>query len=278
MKYDPDHHFAMRDYLEAVANCLSDAAVAESNRKEISQNIVAQFEEMLQQNPDLDETAYVAALDDPDSFALFSSEDSKKTLQHSPSPSKSRPKLGVIVAVALLIVSITLVIGIGTYMIHLRNEIVSSRTGIKASRAQIETTLQRRYDLIPNLVETVKGYTTHEQELFIEVARLRSQWAAAESAEARQAIQPQVEKSMIKLVALAEQYPALAASEQFIALQFQLEGTENRIAIARNRFNDVLRQYNELTQRFPANLFGYEQNEDYFEAAPEAKVAPKVQF
>ena len=175
-----------------------------------------------------------------------------------------------------LVVAATIVILVGSYVIYLWNQIVDARVAIKASWAQVETTLQRRYDLIPNLVEIVKGYATHERELFTEIARLRSQWGAAGSAQTKKVIQPQMENSLTTIVALAEQYPSLRSSEQFMALQYQLEGTENRIAVARVRYNEFLRRYNALTQRFPGSLFGFTQDENYIEAQRET--APKAEF
>jgi LemA protein len=166
----------------------------------------------------------------------------------------------------------------GFYLVRLRNEIVVSQATIKSSWAQVETMLQRRYDLLPNLAETVKGYAAHEKEVFEEVARARSQWATAQTPGQRQALAPQMEGALSRLLAVSEQYPNLKASEQFLALQYQLEGTENRIAVARTRYNDALREYNSQVQQFPANLLGFDLNEQFFEAVKEAGTAPKVSF
>jgi len=181
-----------------------------------------------------------------------------------------------IAAVVVLVVLILIVWGIGSY-----NNLVTMQEQVKNSWAQVETVLQRRYDLIPNLVNTVKGYAKQEQTVFTEVARLRSQWAGAKtSAEQAQAAN-QLEGALGRLMVIVESYPELKSNQNFLALQDELAGTENRIAVERRRFNDSARVYNTAIRRFPtsavAGLFGFAPH-PYFEAAATAREAPKVEF
>lgn len=165
-----------------------------------------------------------------------------------------------------------------------RNSLVSLKEDVEMQQSQIETTLQRRSDLIPNLVETVKGYTTHEEEVFTEIADARAKLAGSiESgdietiSEANNAL----DSALGRLLAISENYPDLKASEQFIALQDELAGTENRIAVARQYYNEKVRTYNTTVQSFPASIVagmsGYYPVE-YFEADEEATEVPEVNF
>ncbi len=181
------------------------------------------------------------------------------------------------VAVLLLLVAIPGCIGVGAY-----NTLVQRQEAIHESWAQVENVLQRRYDLIPNLVNTVKGYATHEREVLEEVTRLRSQWGEAktdgEKVQAAQAL----EGALGRLMVVVERYPDLKANQNFLALQDELAGTENRIAVERRRYNETVRSYNVAVRGFPsnvvANLTGFKMSDAYFQAAGEAKQAPKVQF
>jgi LemA protein len=179
---------------------------------------------------------------------------------------------GVVVAIALLLG----VVGVGQY-----NALVRQREGVDAAWAQVENVLQRRADLIPNLVETVRGYAGHEREIFTEVANARSRLLGARSpAEAAEA-SGQMESALGRLLVIAEAYPQLRASEQFTRLQDELAGTENRIAVERRRYNEEVRSFNSSVQTFPKNLFagafGFGVRE-YFEVAPEAREVPQVDF
>lgn len=163
------------------------------------------------------------------------------------------------------------------------NRLVDSREAIEEQWAQVETVLQRRYDLIPNLVNTVKGYAKHERQLLEEVTRLRSQWGAAKTGTERLQTANQLESALSRLLLVVERYPDLKANQNFLKLQDELAGTENRIAVERRRYNQAVRAYNVLTKRFPSNLvarwFGFESKDDaYFEAAETAQEAPKVTF
>lgn len=165
-----------------------------------------------------------------------------------------------------------------------RNSLVSLKEDVEMQKSQIETTLQRRSDLIPNLVATVKGYANHEEEVFTEIADARSKLAGSiESGDMKSISEANnaLDSALGRLLAISENYPDLKASEQFIALQDELAGTENRIAVARQYYNEKLNTYNTTVQRFPtsivAGMSGYYPMQ-YFEADESAKEVPKVEF
>lgn len=180
------------------------------------------------------------------------------------------------------LVIIALLVIVGIWGFALNNRIVALHESCTAAWAQVETVLQRRFDLIPNLVNTVKGYAAHEKAIFEEVTRLRSQWAGAATPADKTEAASRLEGAIGRLLLVAERYPDLKASANFRDLQVQLEGTENRIAVERQRYNDALRAYNTKIRQFPgsiiANARGFKPNMAYFEAAPAAKEAPKVDF
>jgi len=182
----------------------------------------------------------------------------------------------------VLIVILVVVAIIGVWLVSINNRLVTLREGCSAAGAQVETVLQRRFDLVPNLVETVKGYAKHEKGVIEEVTRLRSQWATAKTPEDKAQAAAQLEGGISRLLLVAEQYPDLKASDGFLGLQVQLEGTENRIAVERQRYNEAIRVYNTSIQTFPnslvAGLRGFTPLRTYYEAAPQAKEAPKVEF
>ncbi len=167
---------------------------------------------------------------------------------------------------------------------------VTLEEGVDAAWSQVENVYQRRADLIPNLVATVKGYAEHEQETFIAVTEARSKVnninveGIANNPQALknfQAAQGQLSSALSRLMVVVEKYPELKANQNFLDLQTQLEGTENRIAVERNRFNKAAQGYNTIIRRFPgsiyAGIFGFERKA-YFEAEAGSKVAPKVEF
>lgn len=165
-----------------------------------------------------------------------------------------------------------------------RNSLVSLKEDVEMQQAQIETTLQRRSDLIPNLVATVKGYATHEEKVFTEIADARSKLAGSiESGDIESISEANdaLDSALGRLLAISENYPDLKASEQFIALQDELAGTENRIAVARQYYNEKVRTYNTSVQSFPtsivAGMSGYYPMQ-YFEANESAKEVPEVNF
>ncbi len=165
-----------------------------------------------------------------------------------------------------------------------RNSLMSLKEDVEMQQSQIETTLQRRSDLIPNLVATVKGYATHEEKVFTEIADARSKLAGSiESGDIESISEANnaLDSALGRLLSISENYPDLKASEQFIALQDELAGTENRIAVARQYYNEKVRTYNITVQRFPtsivAGMSGYYPMQ-YFEADESAKEVPEVNF
>ena len=170
------------------------------------------------------------------------------------------------------------------------NGLVKQQESVETAWAQVENQYQRRADLIPNLVETVKGYAKHEQETFEKVIEARANATKVtidptnmtpEDLQKYQAAQGDVTNALSKLIAVAEAYPDLKANENFKELQNQLEGTENRIAVERNKFNEVAKEYNTNRRTFPTNilagLFGFGEK-PYFQAQEGADKAPKVDF
>jgi LemA protein len=183
--------------------------------------------------------------------------------------------IGLAVVVLVVIVLIAWFISIG-------NRLVALQENVHTAWAQVETVLQRRYDLIPNLVNTVKGYAKHEKDVLEEVTRLRSQWGAAKTTSEKVEAAGQLEGALSRLLLVVERYPDLKASANFRDLQYELSGTENRISVERQRYNEAARAYNTAVRQFPgslvAGLRGFSADAKYFEAAPAAKEAPKVDF
>lgn len=185
-------------------------------------------------------------------------------------------KLLVVLGVIALVVVILVASIAGTY-----NSLVGLETAVEEKQAAISTQLQRRSDLIPNLVNTVKGYAAHEEEVYTAIADARSKLAGATTVEDMSEASGELSSALSRLLVVVENYPQLKANENFIALQDQLEGTENRIAVARNDYNEAAKKYNEKIRKFPANIFagmfGFEKV-DYFEAEAGAQKAPEVNF
>ena len=167
-------------------------------------------------------------------------------------------------------------------LVGIYNGLVGQDQNVKKNWAQVENQLQRRYDLIPNLVETVKGYAKHEKELFENVTLARSAWAGAKTPAEKVNAANQVEGALGRLMVVVENYPQLKASENFRALQDELAGTENRVAVERMRYNDSVQSYNVMARSMPnvffVSLFGFDKEKAFFKAAEGAKEAPKVQF
>ena len=180
--------------------------------------------------------------------------------------------LGLVVVVVLAFMS----------YIGSKNTMVAKRNDIQAQFAQIDTQLQRRADLIPNLVNTVKGYAKHEETVFGDIANARAGLLNAQDPQSKIAANNRLDGAIGRLLALSESYPDLKANQNFLALQDQLEGTENRIAVERRRYNDSVRDYDTYIQQFPASLWagiaGFHTNNDYFQADSGSKAAPKVNF
>ena len=161
------------------------------------------------------------------------------------------------------------------------NSLVTKSEAVDNGWAQVENVLQRRADLIPNLVETVKGYAAHEKEVFENVAEARAKLAGARGPAAAGAANGELSSALTRLLAISENYPQLKANENFTRLQDELAGTENRIAVERKRYNDAVRDYNQSIKRFPNNMFagmfGFGAKE-YFQAEAGAQTVPKVKF
>lgn len=161
------------------------------------------------------------------------------------------------------------------------NSFVTLDESVKSSWAQVENQLQRRYDLIPNLVETVKGYARQEKDVLIEVTNARARVGGAGTVPEKIQANNELSGALSRLLVVVEQYPDLKSSQNFLRLQDELAGTENRIAVERRRYNEAVRQYNVAIRRFPNNLlaaaFGF-QPAAFFEAPTAAKAAPSVKF
>ncbi len=166
--------------------------------------------------------------------------------------------------------------GCGTY-----NRLVTYDEEVQEAWAQVETQLQRRLDLIPNLVETVKGFAAQEKEVFIKVTEARSRVAGAGNIPDKIKANNQLSSALSRLLVVVERYPELKSNQNFIRLQDELAGTENRISVARRRYNEAVKRYNVATRKFPSNLiakaFDFEKAE-FFEAPEAAKEPPKVKF
>jgi LemA protein len=183
--------------------------------------------------------------------------------------------------VALIIVVVVVLGFVGWYVNGL-NKVVRLHEGVGEKWAQVETMLQRRNDLIPNLVSTVKGYAGHEEDLFKEITRLRTQWAGAATVEQKIDNARAMEGVLGRLMVVVENYPELKAVENFQTLMAQLEGAENRISTERKRYNEAVRAFNtyqrEVFGKFFAKRRGLTEPQPYFEAAPEAEEVPEVRF
>src|SRR5438132_1001866 len=184
--------------------------------------------------------------------------------------------------VAIIVVIALVIVWTGGIYVGRRNEMVRKNEAIKAAWSQVDNQLQRRADLIPNLVETVKGFAAQEQTVFGEIAKARAALVGARTPADRIAANTQLDGALARLLVVVENYPQLKSNENFLRLQDELAGTENRIAVERKRYNDTLQDYNTYIGLFPNSLFagwaGFKRNEDYFRAAEAARQAPKVAF
>ena len=179
-----------------------------------------------------------------------------------------------------------IVIGIGVllgvFVVGQYNKLVANQEMVKQSWSQVDVVLQRRLELIPNLVETVKGYAKHEKDLFVSIAEARAKLAGAKTVQEKIDGNDALGGMLARLLVVVEQYPQLKANESFAKLQDELAGAENRIAVERRNYNQAVQTYNLTVRRFPGNLmagmFGFQLNDTYFKAAEGAKEAPKVAF
>ncbi len=189
---------------------------------------------------------------------------------------KTQKTLLIVVGLLVLIILIPYTYMKGTY-----NSLVTMDESVKGAWAQVENQLQRRYDLIPNYVETVKGYAAHEKEVFVKVTEARSKVAGAASVGDKIKANNELSSALSRLLVVVERYPELKANTNFIRLQDELAGTENRIAVERRRFNETVKVYNIKIRTFPTNIFAGIFNFEkaaFFEVPEERQEAPKVKF
>jgi LemA protein len=187
-------------------------------------------------------------------------------------------KTGIIVLVVVAVIALL----VGGAYVSSRNQMVTKNETVKSAWAQVDVVLQRRSDLIPNLVETVKGFAAQEQTVFHDIAAARSALLGAQTPADKIAANGQLDGALGRLLLIVENYPQLKSNENFLRLQDELAGTENRIAVERKRYNDTVQDYNTFIGLFPNNIFagwaGFQRNNAYFAASEASREAPKVQF
>ena len=188
--------------------------------------------------------------------------------------------LGITLAVLAVLLLVVLMV-FGSF-VSARNQMVAKDQVVKAAWSEVDVQLERRADLIPNLVSTVKGFTKEESSVYADIAQARDGLMNAQTPEAKIAANGQLDSALAKVLVLTENYPQLRSSDQFMRLQDELSGTENRISVARKRYNDALQDYNTFVLQFPNNIWagiaGFRQNNAYFTASPSAQSVPSVQF
>jgi LemA protein len=184
-------------------------------------------------------------------------------------------------AIVVIVLVVIALIFFGQY-VGVRNTLVAKNQVVKAAWSQVDVVLQRRADLIPNLVQTVKGYAQQEQTVFGDIANARASLLSAGNPQQKIAANQQLDGALGRLLAIVENYPQLRSNENFLRLQDELAGTENRIAVERRRYNDTLQDYNTYLQQFPHNILaswaGFQANDAYFTANEASRQAPKVDF
>ena len=186
--------------------------------------------------------------------------------------------------IVAIVLGVLLLLGllIGGKLTGTRNDLVTQREAINASWAQVDVSLQRRADLIPNLVATVKGFAKQETDVFGAIASARSALLSARSPQEKIQANAQLDAGIGRLLAVVENYPQLRSSENFMRLQDELAASENRIQVERRRYNETVQKYNTTIELFPnnvaASLFGFQRYDAYFKTDPAARVAPKVAF
>jgi LemA protein len=187
-------------------------------------------------------------------------------------------KAGLVILAVLVIVALLL----GSSFVGRRNQMAIKREAVNGAWAQVDVVLQRRADLIPNLVETVKGFATQEQTVFIEIAKAREGYMNATNPGDKIAANAKLDSALTKVLLLSENYPQLKSNENFLRLQDELAGTENRIAVERRRYNEVVQDYNTYISLFPnslvAGMGGFARNDAYFKADEGSRQVPKVNF
>ena len=187
-------------------------------------------------------------------------------------------KIGLVILVILLVLALIL----GSAYVSRRNQMAIKREAVNAAWAQVDVVLQRRADLIPNLVQTVKGFAVHEEQVFSEIAEARGNYLNAKTPADKIAANTKLDAALSKVLLLQENYPQLKSNENFLRLQDELAGTENRIAVERRRYNEAVQDYNTYISLFPnslvASLGGFTRNDAYFKTEEGARTAPKVNF
>ena len=187
-------------------------------------------------------------------------------------------KVGIGIVAAIVIVALI----VGGMYVSSRNQMVALNEQVKSNWAQVDVVLQRRADLIPNLVETVKGIAAHEETVFDDIAKARASLLSAQTPSDKIAANGRLDGALGRLLAVAENYPVLLSSANFLRLQDELAGTENRIAVERKRYDDSLQAYNTFILQFPNNIFagwaGFHRNDAYFAASEASREVPRVQF
>src|ERR1700758_2971143 len=182
----------------------------------------------------------------------------------------------------LVAVIVILVLIFGGMYVSTKNKIVAMDEQVKSNWAQVDVVLQRRADLIPNLVETVKGFAQHEEKVFGDIARARSALIGAKTPADKIAANGALDSALSRLLVITENYPQLKSNENFLRLQDELAGTENRIAVERRRYNEAVQDYNTYISLFPnslvASMSGFTRNDAYFKTEEGARTAPKVNF
>jgi LemA protein len=191
-------------------------------------------------------------------------------------------KRGLVVGLGIVGVIVVVLLLIGGSFVSAKNEMVRKDEAVKAAWSQVDIVLQRRADLVPNLVATVKGFAKHEETVFGDIANARAGLLNARDPQSKIEANGKLDSAFGRLLALSENYPELKSNQNFLALQDQLEGSENRIAVERKRYNDTLQDYNTFIGLFPnsiwAGIAGYHRNDAYFKADEGSRVAPKVNF
>jgi LemA protein len=184
----------------------------------------------------------------------------------------------------LIVLAVLVVLGLifGNMYVSSRNQMVTKNEAINAAWSQVDVDLQRRADLIPNLVNTVKGFAAQEVTVFSDIANARAALLSAQSPQDKIAANGRLDGALGRLLAVVENYPQLKSNENFLRLQDELAGTENRIAVSRLRYNQALQDYNTYIGLFPNSIFagwaGFHRNDHYFQASPQAQQVPKVEF
>jgi LemA protein len=191
-------------------------------------------------------------------------------------------KRGLWVGLGIVGVLFILVLLVFGSYVSAKNQMVAKDEAVKSSWSQVDIVLQRRADLVPNLVATVKGFAKHEETVFGDIANARAGLLNARDPQSKIAANGQLDSAFGRLLALSENYPDLKSNQNFLALQDQLEGSENRIAVERKRYNETLQDYNTFIRQFPnsiwAGIAGFHPNNAYFQASEGSRVAPKVSF